>query len=174
MIQSKNHLTRTPRCLPLLRHPQLRCLISSPYPDILYYASDADIYRLSLRNKKQELIATLPFSPRCLAAAHGWLCIGGQDNGSLATIQIQPPERFHFDGIPVSTPDDLDALLPEGLDPMLRRQTQGMLTSSGPGNRRSPLVRTHELGDMIVNSVTLYHSSFEDLGEKEGTIAILT
>ncbi|KAI9824059.1 MAG: hypothetical protein M1832_002127 [Thelocarpon impressellum] len=160
-----------------VRHEQLRCLISSPSPDILYYACDSDIYRLNTRSRKQELLATLPWETRCLAAGHGWLCVGGADNGQFATIKIGSDSSGDGDQAPRSHAD-VDALLPIDLDPELRRQTHRFFTAPserhGGSDRRRLQATTHELGQMIVNSVTLHHSATDDVGGNDGTVAVLT
>lgn len=121
------------------------------------------------------MVTSLPFGVRCLAAAKEWVCAGGPDSGSFAFIKIHAPERYHFDGTPINSVAEMDALLPEGLDPLLRRQHHRLLThQNGLARRRPAQTWTQELGELIVNSVTLYESTYTHLGEREGTVAVLT
>ncbi|KAI9846840.1 MAG: hypothetical protein M1838_001115 [Thelocarpon superellum] len=160
-----------------VRHWQLRSLITSPSADVIYYASDSDIYRINTRTRRQDLIATLPFEPRCVAAGHGWLCAGGVDNGQFATMRIDDDDdaaleklgRYHA---------EVDALLSLDLGPELQRQTQRFVASpparhghGSPRDGSSHRLHTYQLGRMIVNSVTLHRSRGQDDDE---TVAVLT
>ena len=81
-------------------------------------------------------MASLPFSPRCIGARYGWVCVGGDDHGHFATIRVQ-----HND--PSS--------------PLVSRNDSMELDADsgrGPGGR--PPVMAKELGGSIVNSVTLH------------------
>ena len=70
---------------------------------------------------------------------------------------------------------DFDSLEPDDIDPLLQRQEiASLLHQLDSSNRQTVRVRTHELGELIVNSVTMYDSSFMDMGEAEGTVAIVT
>ncbi|KAH0556573.1 hypothetical protein GP486_005571 [Trichoglossum hirsutum] len=69
-------------------HWQLRSLVSSPSPGLLYYPEDHFVYCLNTNTRRQKLITCLPFSPRCLAVKYGWLCAGGADNGQFTALKL--------------------------------------------------------------------------------------
>lgn len=97
-------------------------------------------------------MASLPFSPRCIGARYGWVCVGGDDHGHFATIRVQ-----HND--PSS--------------PLVSRNDSMELDAdSGRGPAGRPPVMAKELGGSIVNSVTLHRppSSTSD----DDVLAVLT
>lgn len=127
------------------RHWQLRSLICSPAPGILYYPSNNSIYSINTTTRKRRLVATLPFSPRCIGARYGWVCAGGADRGQLATIRVTTTDHGN------------EAMSLDG--------------SSSPETKFS-VHAVKELGGYIVNSVTLHRppSSSSD----DDVLAILT
>lgn len=70
-------------------HHQLRHFISTSEENRIYYAHKHDIYTLSLGPKQRCLLATVPFEARCLAADHGWICVGGEEKGDCAFLKIR-------------------------------------------------------------------------------------
>ena len=70
------------------RHWQLRSLLCSPAPDILFYPTGNNIYSLNTATRRRVLVASLPFAPICLGAKYGWVCAGGSDNGKFAAIRV--------------------------------------------------------------------------------------
>ena len=137
-----------------VRHWQLRSLICSPAPGILYYPSNDRIYSLNTQTRKRRVVASLPFSPRCIGARYGWVCAGGADRGQFATIRVSTAPVAHNDAIPADA--------------------AGAGSGSGaatPG-RSFSLNAVKELGGSIVNSVTLHRpaSSTSD----DDVLAILT
>jgi hypothetical protein len=54
-----------------IAHYQLRHLISSGEPDLLFYASGPDVYSLNTITHCKTLVTTLPWDARCSASGHG-------------------------------------------------------------------------------------------------------
>lgn len=69
-------------------HHQLRNFISTAYDDKIYYVHNFDIFVLNLKKQQRVLVATVPFEARCLAARHGWICVGGETKGDCAFVRI--------------------------------------------------------------------------------------
>ncbi len=131
-----------------------------PDPDILYFVTGADVCSLRLSTRKGNLITSLPFEPRCLAAGYGWICLGGPQSGNCAFIRIGEQNEDAEIGTSSSGPAEVDALLPLDLDPTPRRNFERPLAQppqrpSQPP-RQKPDVSIHELGGEIVNSVTIF------------------
>lgn len=138
------------------RHWQLRHYISQPEPDHLYYASGNDVYCLHTSTKKRKHIATLPFEARCTASGHGWVCVGGEDEGHFAAIKI--------DGTgPRSTEVD------DRLDVGTAWNTS---SNSSPG-RRAASVKIERIGEEIVNSISIHRIQEED-AHLDDIVAVLT
>lgn len=73
-------------------HYQLRNFISSAYKNKIYYVQNYDVFVFDLQKKQRCLVATVPFEARCLAAAHGWIGVGGEFRGDCAFIRIGEDE----------------------------------------------------------------------------------
>ncbi|EGP88088.1 uncharacterized protein MYCGRDRAFT_40145, partial [Zymoseptoria tritici IPO323] len=129
------------------RHWQLRHYISAPEEDLLYYASGKDVYCLNTSTKKRKHITTLPFEARCTASGHGWVCIGGEDDGLFAAIKL-------------SGALDVDAALP----------IEGWRQSSG---HRTPTVKVERIGEEIVNSISVHRIQDEE-AHLDDIVAVLT
>lgn len=69
-------------------HHQLRNLISTQYDGKIIYVHDHDVYVLDLTSQERSILTTIPFEARCLAAQHGWICVGGAERGHCAFIYI--------------------------------------------------------------------------------------
>jgi len=69
-------------------HHQLRNFISTVYSDKIFYVNRYDIYVLDLATKERFVLVTVPFEARCLTAAHGWVCVGGETKGDCAFIHV--------------------------------------------------------------------------------------
>lgn len=69
-------------------HPQLRNFISTVYKDKLFYVNRYDVYILDIATNERTVLVTIPFEARCLAAAHGWVCVGGETKGDCAFVYI--------------------------------------------------------------------------------------
>ncbi|KAK5092431.1 hypothetical protein LTR70_005533 [Exophiala xenobiotica] len=69
-------------------HHQLRNFISTVYNDKIFYVNRYDIYVLDLASKERFVLVTVPFEARCLTAAHGWVCVGGETKGDCAFIHV--------------------------------------------------------------------------------------
>ncbi|KAK5080275.1 hypothetical protein LTR05_008724 [Lithohypha guttulata] len=69
-------------------HPQLRNFISTVYQDKIFYVNRYDVYILDLESNERSVLVTIPFEARCLAAAHGWVCVGGETRGDCAFVYI--------------------------------------------------------------------------------------
>ncbi|CAK4030823.1 hypothetical protein DOTSEDRAFT_161482 [Lecanosticta acicola] len=134
-----------------ISHWQLRHYISTPEPDLLYYASRNDIYCLDTATKKRKHIANLPFEARCTASGYGYVCVGGEDDGHFATIKL--------DGSGPRTLDVDSALPIEGW-----RQSVG---------RRAPTVKVERIGEEIVNSISIHRIQDEE-AHLDDIVAVLT
>lgn len=79
-------------------HHQLRNFISTVYDNRLYYVNNFDIFLLDLNTNQRSLLATVPFEARCLAAAYGWVCVGGETKGDCAFIRLGDEDSLpsHF------------------------------------------------------------------------------
>ena len=135
-------------------HWQLRHYISTPEPDLLYFASGSDIYCLNTVTKKRKHIAALPFEARCTASGFGYVCVGGEDCGHFAAIKL--------DGSGPRTLD-VDSALP--IEP--RRQ------QSNAGGRRAASVKVERIGEEIVNSISIHRIQDED-AHLDDIVAVLT
>ena len=135
-------------------HWQLRHYISTPEPDLLYYASAHDIYCLNTATKKRKHIATLPFEARCTASGYGWVCVGGEDEGHFAAIKLDGngPRTLEVD-----SPLPVDAWRPN--------------TSSA--GRRAASVKVERIGEEIVNSISIHRIQDEE-AHLDDIVAILT
>ena len=140
------------------RHLQLRHYISTPEPDLLYYASRCDIYCLNTASKKRRHIATIPFEARCTASGYGWICVGGEDDGHFAAIKL--------DGRTL----DVDAALP--IENRNRRQS-GNDGSGGDVGRRAASVKVERVGEEIVNSISIHRIQDEE-AHLDDIVAVLT
>lgn len=128
--------------------------------------------------RKRELIAVLPWAPICLAAAFGWIAVGGLDKGRCAFVKVGA------DGLegrsPRSSPRhaEVDALLPLDLDPESRFQAHQFLTGSTPDSDfigvRKAEVQIQELGTDIVNSVTIHRLRGDGKEFQDELIAVMT
>ncbi|KAF2665749.1 hypothetical protein BT63DRAFT_428702 [Microthyrium microscopicum] len=128
----------------LIKHWQLRNLISSDEPNIINYVSHTKILRLDLNTNKVSLIVDLAkvidfspelaFTPRCSASGYGWICVGGEDGGLIAIINI----NAH-----TSDAADVDEQLPIDFD----RRTD---------RTRPATVRLDSVGSSIINSINIY------------------
>ncbi|KAK6517146.1 hypothetical protein TWF506_007021 [Arthrobotrys conoides] len=137
------------------KHWQLRSLLCSPLPNILYYPVDARIYSLNTATKERKLITFLPFEPRCISAKYGWICTGGVEHGQVAIIKIgDKPASTTAGQQPRSVPDDPTA------------------TDTEQSWCQTEYIRLAELGGTIVNSITLHRPS--DSKKDGDVIAVIT
>jgi hypothetical protein len=138
------------------RHYQLRHFISSPEQDLVYYASGADVYCLNAATHTQAHVATLPWEARCTASGHGYLCVGGADDGNFAAIKVA--------GFPPVDPSDVDASLPLDFESRLPRPPL-----LGTAHR----IHLDKIGEDIVNSISVHKLPAQDGGPDE-VVAVLT
>ncbi|KAF2261569.1 hypothetical protein CC78DRAFT_583574 [Lojkania enalia] len=141
-----------------IAHYQLRHFVSSPEQDLIYYASGSDVYCLNAATRTQAHVTTLPWEARCTASGHGYVCIGGADDGNFAAIKVA--------GFPPADPADVDALLPLDIanrTPLPRPPLLGAAHQ----------VQFEKIGEDIVNSISIYKFPAEGDGEDE-VVAILT
>lgn len=104
-------------------------------------------------------MTTLPWEARCTASGHGYVCVGGADDGNFAAIKVA--------GFPPADPSDVDALLP--LDLSARRATVPRPPLLGAANR----IRLDKIGEDIVNSISIHELEYGPEDEKE-VVAVLT
>ncbi|KAF3939042.1 hypothetical protein ABW19_dt0207328 [Dactylella cylindrospora] len=148
------------------KHWQLRSLLCSPNPNLLYYPVDSRIYSLNTATKERKLITFLPFEPRCISAKFGWICAGGVENGQIAVIRVADRP-----GSTISTP------VPDG--PIASFEGSGALEKQDledaegePWRQREEYLQLAELGGTIVNSITMYRPA--DSKSEKDVIAIIT
>ncbi|KAL8817615.1 MAG: hypothetical protein Q9223_003585 [Gallowayella weberi] len=159
------------------RHQQLKNFISTADHDIIYYASERDIYALHLSTRKRESIASLPWPIQCLDARHGWICVGGPKNGRCAFISLDAKETNNGQGRLFGQEDQVDALLPLDLDPDSRMQAHSYfrrLRASSSPSRRKPEVQILEIGSAIVNSVTIHRLRADQDSQNAEIVCVLT
>ncbi|KAF2864358.1 hypothetical protein K470DRAFT_254019 [Piedraia hortae CBS 480.64] len=135
-------------------HPQLRHFVSTPEPDVLFYASGYDIFSLDTVTKKRKHVALLPFQARCTASGYGYICVGGEDSGRFAAIKLSSRGQ---------RPVDVDSALPinEGLE---QRDATGRTVES---------MQVERIGSRIVNSISIHHLKDESTG-LDDIVAVLT
>ncbi|KAH7070910.1 WD40-repeat-containing domain protein [Paraphoma chrysanthemicola] len=139
-----------------IAHYQLRHFISSPEPDLIYYASGYDVYCLNAVTRTQAHVTTLPWEARCTASGHGFVCVGGADDGNFAAIQVA--------GFPPADPSQVDASLP--LDLQHRVPRPPLL---GAAHR----IRLEKIGEDIVNSISIHKFPAEG-DTQDDVVAVLT
>jgi hypothetical protein len=138
------------------RHYQLRHFISSPEPDLVYYASGDNVYCLNAVTRVQAHVTTLPWEARCTASAHGYVCVGGADEGNFAVIKVT--------GFPPTDPSDVDASLPLDFHHRLPRPPP-----LGAAHR----IHFDKIGEDIVNSISI-HKFPVDGDAQDDVVAVLT
>ena len=144
----------------------------------MYYASEHEVYALHLSSQKRELIATLPWKPYCLDAAYDWVCVGGKDQGQCAFIRLNVAESSSSSDRASRHNAEVDALLPLDLDPESRVLAHSFLHRSprpaSAADRRKPEIHFHELGDQIVNSVSVHCLPSDQKGLEDEVVAVTT
>ncbi|KZM24876.1 uncharacterized protein EKO05_0010978 [Ascochyta rabiei] len=140
-----------------IAHYQLRHFISSPEQDLIYYASGCDVYCLNAATQTQAHLTTLPFEARCTASAHGYVCVGGADDGNFAAIKVA--------GFPPVDDADVDASLP--LDFEYRFSRPPLL---GTAHR----IRLEKIGEDIVNSISIHRLPATTTDGRDDVVAVLT
>ncbi|EPS41666.1 hypothetical protein H072_4434 [Dactylellina haptotyla CBS 200.50] len=158
------------------KHWQLRSLLCSPAPNVLYYPVDARIYSLNTATKERKLITFLPFEPRCISAKYGWICTGGVDNGQIAVIKVT--DKLSPSPTSAAADERRSDLIPDGpVDTFNDSPTADDKHDSGDGETeqsasRTEYLRLAELGGTIVNSITMYKPG--DSKSDGDVIAIIT
>ncbi|CAG8009544.1 unnamed protein product [Penicillium olsonii] len=146
--------------LPLcFSHVQLRNYISTADPDRIYVVVERIVYAIHISAQTRASIALIPFEPRCLAAGHGWIAVGGSEHGECAFIRIGD-RGMQAHGEAPSFQTDVDSALPLDLDPLSRVTSPDLNGDSVPTRYRTgrllPEVELHRFGGSIVNSVTIH------------------
>ncbi|KAL8838231.1 MAG: hypothetical protein Q9170_002221 [Blastenia crenularia] len=158
-------------------HYQLKNFISTTDNDIIYYASEQEVYALHLSTRKRELIASLPWAPQCLDARYGWICVGGPNNGRCAFICTDVREPVSRQRSFFRHEAEVDALLPLDLDPesrVLAHSYFQRLRTRSPSSRRRPEVQIHELGGSITNSATIHRLPSDQKGHRDEIVCTMT
>ena len=141
----------------------MRHFISTADEDLIYYAAEYDIYYFHIPSQKKQLLITLPFTPRCLAAGLGWICAGAENHGECAFIKIRGLDRQ----------TDVDSRLP--FDSGNLSSKTGRSTSSDiPFPELNPEMITEELGGLIVNSITIHCLAPENDQDAPETVAVIS
>ena len=165
-------------------HPQLRNFISTVDKDWIYFASQHDIYTLHLPSQRISLLITVPFTPRCLAAGLGWICVGGQDLGNCAFIKLNEEEseaRFQVDSrLPINlsgtsrTNATEQSTHGEDAPPAATSPFGTNVGGTEPTFKWQPDLLVHELGGDIVNSITIHEISNQGVSDWNEPIAVLS
>ncbi|KAK9857690.1 uncharacterized protein MYU51_019843 [Penicillium brevicompactum] len=158
-------------------HVQLRNYISTADPDRIYVVVERIVYAIHLSAQTRASIALIPFEPRCLAAGHGWIAVGGPENGECAFIRIgDRGMQTHGDAPSFQT--DVDSALPLDLDPLSRVTSPDSNGDSLPTRYRTsrllPEVELHRFGGSIVNSVTIHRLYGGGEGLADEDVAVLS
>ncbi|OQD98235.1 hypothetical protein PENVUL_c074G07515 [Penicillium vulpinum] len=153
-------------------HTQLRNYISTADSDRIYVVVERTVWSIHISAQKRESLAVIPFEPRCLVAAHGWIVVGGPENGECAFIRIGDHGMQVYDDAPFQT--DVDSALPLDLDPPSSMTSPGDFNGESAStryrsNRASPEVELHRFGGSIVNSVAIhrFYGGNEDLADED-------
>lgn len=113
------------------------------------------MFAIHVSSQKVETLAVIPFGPKCLTAGHGWIGLGGAENGECAFIKLP---TTHHEG----RRSDVDSALPIDLDSASGSSSLfGSEGTPGSSNRHAsrrplPEVQLHRFGGSIVNSVTVH------------------
>lgn len=134
-------------------HWQLRSLISSPSQNVVYFPSGCDVISLNTKTRERSIVATLSFSPKCLAASKTLICCGGEKGDpNYATISLSG------NGTPLGTRSstDADARLPLDLSlpgtPRLQSDTPSVSRDDG-----LPIsIKYSKVGGDIVNCIAIW------------------
>ncbi|RAH67495.1 uncharacterized protein BO66DRAFT_393721 [Aspergillus aculeatinus CBS 121060] len=160
-------------------HQQLRNYISTADPDRIYVVAHKFVYAIHISTQKRETIGVIPFDPKCMAAGHGWVAVGGSDNGECAFIRLPDYSACTQGSTPAGQPADVDSALPIGFEPSARissPRNNGDATrpARDTGGRQVPEMQLHTFGGSIVNSVTIHRlpGGEKDLSHED--VAILS
>ncbi|KAJ5171446.1 uncharacterized protein N7500_004229 [Penicillium coprophilum] len=152
-------------------HSQLRNYISTADPDHIYVVVERIVYSIQISAQKRESVAVIPFEPRCLVAGHGWIVVGGPENGECAFIHIGDRGMQFHDDAPFQA--DVDSALPLDLDPPSMASPGDSNADSAStryrSSRSSPEVELHRFGGSIVNSVAIhrFHGGSEEFADED-------
>jgi hypothetical protein len=156
-------------------HAQLRNFISTVDRDWLYYASGHNIYTLHLPSRRTSLLITIPFAPRCLTAGLGWVCLGGENNGDCAFVQLNEnddDDGVHVDArLPINLPDTNNETLQDATDDA---RSIPRVVAPQAEFKFQPDLLVQKLGGDIVNSITIHDLSNSGLSERNEPIALLS
>lgn len=134
------------------------------------------MYAIQLSAQTRASVALIPFEPRCLAAGHGWIAVGGPENGECAFIRIGD-RGMQTHGEAPSFQTDVDSALPLDLDPLSRVTSPDSNGDSLPTRYRTsrllPEVELHRFGGSIVNSVTIHRLYGGGEGLADEDVAVL-
>jgi hypothetical protein len=156
-------------------HAQLRNFISTVDRDWLYYASGHNVYTLHLPTRRTSLLITIPFTPRCLTAGLGWVCLGGESNGDCAFVRLNEnddEDGLHVDArLPISLPETNRETGQDNAE--IARPIPQVVAPEAEFNFQPDLL-VQELGGDIVNSITIHDLSNDGLAERNEPIALLS
>jgi hypothetical protein len=119
------------------------------------------VHSIHIKSQKWDTIERVPFEPKCLAAAYGWIVVGGSDNGECAFIKLPgrhahtPRAETRAEGL------DVDTALPIGLDfnsttPTAAPDAEPSPSGTEGGQNDVPEIFTKSLSGSIVNSVSIH------------------
>jgi len=126
--------------------------------------------------RRRERIATVSLLPQCLGAGFGWICVGGTEKGRCAFIKLgTAPSSTTASQSAATHSAEVDARLPLDLDPESRILALSYLGGHNerPYSPRAPArVEYHELGGLIVNSITV-HKIKGDKRQQDEIVAVV-
>lgn len=140
------------------------------------------VHSIHVKSQRWDTIERIPFEPKCLAAAYGWIVVGGSDNGECAFISLPGRDpRAANDTRSGPRAAGVDTALPIELDVDTRLSAAAGTTSA---ERRAytgvlengielPEIFTKTLTGSIVNSATIHRlPADEKLGFSHEDIAV--
>lgn len=128
-------------------HWQLRSFVDSPSQNEIHYLGCRDIYKINTSTLVREIIDTLPFPPRCLTSANGWICCGGED-GKFSALHLGAKEPSQ------NLPSQADDPLPLGFDSFVR--PLGFSERRGEADTTQLPSQVRIIGSEILNCITLW------------------
>ena len=150
--------------------------ISAIDEDILYVASINEVIAIHLPTRRRQRLATVPFEICCLGAGYGWICVGGQSTGQCAFIDVRERRPFSPQG-DAARHAEVDSLLPLYLEPHSGTLAQDYI-SRGSGDRasssRTAKVHKREIGNEIVNAITVHRIESQQKGYQDEEVAVLS
>jgi hypothetical protein len=123
---------------------------------------------IHLPSQTWDIVAKLPFDPRCMAVGLGWIAVGGADHGQCALVKVPDysnPSHRRIIGLPLNA--DVDSALPIDLDTSTVRPFPSLALAGQISSEFGTEIQIHKFGGSIVNSVTLHRFPGNGSGAEE-------